>query len=169
MPDIAGTPLSSSYSYVVVGIVSSSYNAASTTYSGYFILDNTNVQLDIPAIVDDVTTSAMLLGTQKMAQKHDPKVTITFPEDDPSSLEAASLTQGARYTLYLRRGNSTLSNKQWDIVETMTFTGRSKSAETATGTKRTIVANFEGGVYTGYTTCGSGVASYIAGVSPART
>lgn len=165
----AGIPLSAKYGYAVVayGSTPTDPNAASDTT--FFVVDNSEVTLDAMVIPDDVTTSFNIIGTRKFAGLHDPKVSITLPDDDPSSVEAVALTRGNYYTVWLRRGNSTTSSHQWDKVVNACFMGLRKSNPSATGGKRNIVAEFDGGDYTGYTAVSANLATYQGTLTPVRT
>lgn len=169
MPSQAGIPLHGAYGYAVIayGATPTDPNAASDT--SFFVVDNSEYSLDTPSIPDDVTTSFNATGTRSFTGLQQNKVTITLPDDDPSSIEAATLVRGSYYTVWLRRGGSSLASHQWDKVVGACFMGLRKSNPTGTGTKRTIAAEFDGGDYTGYTAASSALTSYIGGLSPVRT
>jgi hypothetical protein len=169
MASQAGVPLSARGGYAVVayGATPTDPNAASDTT--FFVVDNGEYSNDNMAIEDDVTTSFNTAGTRKFGGLLDPKITITLPEDDISSVESVTLSKGSYYTVWLRRGNASTASHMWDKTVGACFMGLRKQNPTATGGKRTVVLEFAGGDYTGYTGPSSALTSYLGGLTPARS
>lgn len=173
----AGVPVSAAGGYVVFNQLDQSATYDGIVSSNWGVLDNTDYQISAPGITDDVTTSAV--GTNTVAAGNNSaangtrvalgrlrlSVAISFPDDDPATLEANSnIVVGSRYNLYCRRGASSATGK-WDIVDHCTFTGFTTDNPTAAGTPRKRVANFEGGGYTGGQSAPTALSTYLSSIS----
>lgn len=161
----AGVPIRASYGYVVIGAGATPANPNAASDTNFFIIDNSETVIEAGSVEDDVTTSFNTVGTRAFAGLQQNRVSITLPEDDPSSLESVSLVKGAYYTVWCRRGTSTQSNSQWDKVVNACFMGLRKNKPTATGQKITVTAEFVGGDYTGYTQASTALAAYLTSSS----
>ncbi len=175
-PTKAGKPISARYAYAVAAYGTTTagtgdiYNPNGSSDANFSVIDNSEVSADFMQIEDDVTTSYNVNGTRKFAGLVDPRVTITLPEDDPSTLDSGgTLIPGCYYTLWLRRGNSSTTSHQWDCITNTMFLGMRKTNPTSTGIKRTVTAEFVGGDVTTYTAASANLATYIGGLSPVRT
>lgn len=165
MATLAGIPVRASYGYVVVGYGAAPTNPNAASDTNFFVIDNSETVIEAMSIEDDVTTSLNTIGTRGHAGLQQNRVSITLPEDDPSSLESVALVKGGYYTVWCRRGTSTQSNSQWDKVVNACFMGLRKNKPTATGQKITVTAEFVGGDYTGYTQASSALAAYLTSAS----
>lgn len=137
MADQAGIPLYSDGGYIAVH---------DNSDDSYFIVDNMSIEYDIDLAIDGITLVDGL-GFETGMHKNNVvnNVTISLPEDNPSSIETAALTQNNAYDLWIRR--SAEFGLYFDMIEGCIFRGIKKAVEPSTGKARRVVVMFEKGTY----------------------
>lgn len=166
MPSQGGIPIVSEGGYVVANLSDQTTNPDGVPGDTYFVIDVTSYRIDAAPITSDVTTSYHTGGgTRVSAAKRRIDVTITLPEDMPSSIESVgTLVANGRFTLYCRRGG-TVESAKFDIVANTTFVGFAKENDVSASSDRKVTLNFSGGTYSGYQAAPAALAAYLTSIS----
>ncbi len=138
----AGIPIGAERGYIAV------FDPDPTT-GGFFILDNAAYELGEADMAMDYMTQSLSGGAEKAVHRSSVflGVTVTMPEDNPSSIETNALVRGAAYDLWCRRGNVPDPTVRFDLVEGAVFRSVKKTNPTGTGMARRVVLIFERGKY----------------------